>query len=700
MWLTGWKYRKKITIDETKVDADLTDFPVLVKLTSSNFNFSKARSDGYDIRFCYSPDTEILTENGWILLKDLVEQRIKIKVATLNPETNKLEYHYPTDYQKLYFKGKLFHQKGRSVDLLVTPEHRMWIRKEWDRRKKRKFEIVRAKDLPRHYQLQVSADWDGKEEKKWFILPAVERINGWRGKEFLPAKRILMDDWLKFFGFWLAEGSVFENRHAHTITLIQKDGKYLKEFQELLKKYGLKADILRNNLRVIDIQLYSYLSQFGHAENKFIPKDIKNLSNRQLEILFEWIVKGDGHKRGRNIIYFTISRQLADDVSEIALKLGYGCSFKIRKWGTLAFDKYKRKEGYVLSLTKREVIKVNSADKREWTDYEGFVYDITVPNHIIYVRRNGKSVWSGNCSSDGETLLKYERERHDNSNQVAEYWVKIPSVSGSSDTDFYIYFGKSDASDGADPTNVWDSNFKGVWHMKDYTTSQVNDSTSNAHNSTKKAANEPIETNGKIAKAQDFDGTNDYITAPQSTDWDMGAGDFTIEFWIYREGTQRSSIWGSGSSVTAYTIWIDVNSVGTQKLGIWASSNGTSWNLINADSGGNGICSTTINQTTWYHVIYERIGTTWRVYLNGSLEKELTGISGTVYAINSTWEIGRQGSYGYLMNGLIDELRVSKGIGRSAAWIKASYNSGNDSLLSYGSEEIPVASRRLLFMQM
>ena len=50
----SWQYRKKITINGGLIDADLTDFPVLVKLTSSNFEFSQARSDGYDIRFTKS----------------------------------------------------------------------------------------------------------------------------------------------------------------------------------------------------------------------------------------------------------------------------------------------------------------------------------------------------------------------------------------------------------------------------------------------------------------------------------------------------------------------------------------------------------------------------------------------------------------------------------------------------------------------
>ena len=30
-----------------------------------------------------------------------------------------------------------------------------------------------------------------------------------------------------------------------------------------------------------------------------------------------------------------------------------------------------------------------------WTDYHGTVYHVTVPNGAVYVRRNGKPLWSG-----------------------------------------------------------------------------------------------------------------------------------------------------------------------------------------------------------------------------------------------------------------------------------------------------------------
>ena len=58
-WDADYNYRINFTIDHTRVDSQLTDFPVLVKLNSSNFNFSGARSDGHDIRFLDSNENTL-----------------------------------------------------------------------------------------------------------------------------------------------------------------------------------------------------------------------------------------------------------------------------------------------------------------------------------------------------------------------------------------------------------------------------------------------------------------------------------------------------------------------------------------------------------------------------------------------------------------------------------------------------------------
>ena len=55
----SWAYRKKIPFDNSAQAENLTNFPVLVKLSSSNFDFTKAQSAGQDIRFTDSDGTTL-----------------------------------------------------------------------------------------------------------------------------------------------------------------------------------------------------------------------------------------------------------------------------------------------------------------------------------------------------------------------------------------------------------------------------------------------------------------------------------------------------------------------------------------------------------------------------------------------------------------------------------------------------------------
>ncbi len=57
---TNWVYRYRLTFNNTSHSSNLTDFPVLVKLTASNFNFAHAKSDGADVRFTDSNGTSLL----------------------------------------------------------------------------------------------------------------------------------------------------------------------------------------------------------------------------------------------------------------------------------------------------------------------------------------------------------------------------------------------------------------------------------------------------------------------------------------------------------------------------------------------------------------------------------------------------------------------------------------------------------------
>ena len=83
--------------------------------------------------------------------------------------------------------------------------------------------------------------------------------------------------------------------------------------------------------------------------------------------------------------------------------------------------------------------------------------------------------------SDESTLLKYEKESMSISGGQAtgNYWVKVPTIYKTPTGDqniIYVYYGKAGDTDGSDKNNVWDSNFKGVWHLPNGTTLTANDS--------------------------------------------------------------------------------------------------------------------------------------------------------------------------------------------------------------------------------
>ena len=90
-------------------------------------------------------------------------------------------------------------------------------------------------------------------------------------------------------------------------------------------------------------------------------------------------------------------------------------------------------------------------------------------------------------SSDGTTEIARELVTCNSGAKTGEIHFKAPSLSSSANTDFYVYFGNGGASDYASSStyganNVWDSNYKGVWHLKDGTTLGALDSTSNNNN--------------------------------------------------------------------------------------------------------------------------------------------------------------------------------------------------------------------------
>jgi len=370
---------------------------------------------------CYDEKTEVLTNNGW---KKFSEVQDSDEICTLNPDNHQIEFQKPIRKFVYDYKGKMYRLKTKRVDLLVTPNHKLFVANR-NFHKPPRFSLKEAKFLfHKGKRFKKDGLWIGKSVE-YFTLPAVKMNWGSRyisgGSRIKPAKKIPIKPWLKFFGFWLAEGWTNEDRakgrNAYNVCLSNRNNTLLTEMKSILESFGYNVywDKKTNNtLRVRNYQLFHYLRQFGKCWDKFIPPEIKSLSKELLEIFFEYYIKGDGHiygRGGKGLSVTTSSIRLRDDLQEIALKMGMSAYYKLlREKGSIfqspGYD-YKRKyrqrnNTWNIYFIRRNLHSVSLSEIKRyghtesWVDFNGKVYSLAVPNHVIYVRRNGIPVWCGN----------------------------------------------------------------------------------------------------------------------------------------------------------------------------------------------------------------------------------------------------------------------------------------------------------------
>lgn len=383
---------------------------------------------------CYSDDTEILTTEGWILFKDLT---MKHKVATLiNGDT--LVYQHPLEVQHYDYDGEMYKVKSNQIDLLVTPNHGMWVKRHGSK----------------HFRREEAQDIHGKivqykkNANKTCIMEASKYI---RGDKFVlpacnkkdPEKLLDLDAFIELFGIWIAEGyeTVNSVRFAANKPRVKKALDRLCVILDytLCKNQDKEEDNDLNSYRINNSQLASYFHPFSvGAVNKYLPTWVWSLNMKQCRILIDGMTLGDGHKMKGTTTrrYDTSSKKLADDFQRLCLHAGYSCNIAIKyKAGHSAtIQKGNRKgttitstvDAYRMSIiTTQNEPKVNKNRKTNPADsyvkYKGKVHCCTVlgtdketfkanqieidgfkrkgmidNGGILYVRRNKVSSWSGN----------------------------------------------------------------------------------------------------------------------------------------------------------------------------------------------------------------------------------------------------------------------------------------------------------------
>lgn len=281
-------------------------------------------------------------------------------------------------------------------------------------------------------------------------------------------------------------------------------------------------------------------------------------------------------------------------------------------------------------------------------------------------------------TSGGTTELPREIVTIDTVGETGEVHFKVSgTLSSSSDTDFYIYYGNAAASDYAvtatyGAQNVWNSNYVGVWHFEEDpsgTAPQMLDSTSNNNDGTSYGSMTSGDSvAGKLGgNALDFDGSNDAISVDHTSALEL-TGSYTYSGWTKTTTTTTTSLMTNTPSGAPTNGW---------GINMQASSN--VYRLLGYNGGLYMAIDSTTDPTdgSWHMFHAVQNGSTRAdLYVAGSSEGNDTTISNVGSLTNEITLGGREQGTVNAYAGTFDEVRILS-TNLASTWISTEYNNQN-----------------------
>lgn len=355
---------------------------------------------------CYSLDTDILTDRGWlpigeVTVGDQVLSRAPDGRAAFYPVTKTFRHRAPW----------LVEFKGKGVDLRVTPNHKMLV----ENKAGDKQELIEASEF--------LTDRRGLTAR---YIPLTSAVDGERPKTIYGIDAAA---YVRLLGWYVSEGSCIvsksryvSKRHGDereyelngSFSIAQSKRANPKNYQQIIddlkacgftyKEYD-RAIIV--HARSMPAMLKAELRALGKVYDKHLPAHVMKLAPELQEQLLETMIAGDGNIRRRpnridNVTYFTTSRLLADQVQEIAQRVGRRATLTVveaRLGGVINGRQITgAAEGYTLRILEKTRVQVSKLSRRPVPHNDDVACVEVDPHHTVYVRRNGIPVWCGNSN--------------------------------------------------------------------------------------------------------------------------------------------------------------------------------------------------------------------------------------------------------------------------------------------------------------
>ena len=277
---------------------------------------------------------------------------------------------------------------------------------------------------------------------------------------------------------------------------------------------------------------------------------------------------------------------------------------------------------------------------------------------ILYV--GGGADLRFTTDSAGTTEIPFEIVSVTPASSLCEIHVKLPTLYYNQNTEFYVWYGKNDATPYAANATygsqaVW-TNYAAVYHMNEDSATALRDCTANANNSTTHTFTS-TSASTMIGKGREGNGSQ-YAVIPDHAS--LNFSQITAQMIVDLDSTAEKGFLSKGlhaSTSMEFSLWIN----SSNKWAFGVDSNGT-WGPEVQTAGSSSIAT---GVRTLVHGIYN--GSAAKIYENGA---QIASTNGTVTPLNSTGSvyIGNFFDNTYAPDARFDEVRI-RASALSADWI-------------------------------
>lgn len=321
---------------------------------------------------CFSGDTEILTEDGFVEFKmyDGITP-----VAQYNIETQEISYVDPLNFRMIP-NQKVCVFENENTSLKLTPNHECIIQVQNGKKYMKK---VPFEELAGHGQSKyawVNAGYY-KYEKCWFIK----------------------DDMTRLVACFVADGSYSESKTQIRFGFTKK--RKIERFRNMVDRLGVDYyEKVQGKLKVT----YFTISDFDYVCNmkRYCTADKTLLKPAMTElnplVYLEEASHWDGHVNHTNLITVSsTNRSTLDSMQIMAVQSGVRARlYKVKDERDNVSDTWTL--SYNLNKKPLSRFESKDIDLRTHHNTNHNVYCVTVPEHNIVIRHNGKVSIQGNCN--------------------------------------------------------------------------------------------------------------------------------------------------------------------------------------------------------------------------------------------------------------------------------------------------------------